>query len=184
MYIGHNQWVSDHIFIGIQSWNGLLKEGDMYPLMTALEQHCNDSVHGLHPLHFRILKLREDKNTDGTAKHDDEYENYCQYLKQKQDEMTECNQIQSSSGEERERYKNIQYNQERNSFIKSLDTVERLQKMKEIDIEWKQRPKFWDIIERRFSEMNRSSMLESFPLCFLLKAPISNSPWFIPVHQC
>ena len=154
--------------------------------MVALEHHCNESVRGLHPFPFRILKLCKDKNPDSkcfrAARNDDEYANYCKYLKQTQDEMTKCNK--TSNREDNKRYKNMRYNQERQSFIKSLDTVARLQKMKEIDIEWKQRPKFWDMIERRFSEMNRLSMLESFPLCFILKAPISNSPWLIPVHQC
>ena len=156
-----------------------------------LHKHC--SGYEQHALHFLTLQNDEcdprgyrfhEQPTDQrtwflNAAEDDSYASYVHFLKGEADEH-----FKNVSHQQRLDIREKQYLQEYNDFVSVLESIEELKCDTDIDIEWAETPAFWQLIDDRFCAMHRLNMLEQFPLCFVLRAPISTEPWHIPVHDC
>eukprot|EP01084_Bolivina_argentea_P085647 154815_1 len=188
-------WQNEYRFVGIQSWHGFCRKthdyNDVKTLTHLLNEYCSEYRAEKHPLHF--LTLKEDNSNIGykfrkrqydehiwfmKANIYDTYANYVRFLKEKEAEI--CSYLNYSQNVETEKQK---YINDYNKFLDMVTVIKLIKQMNDIEINWCNRPKLWNIIESRFIAMNRLKMLEEFPLCFILQAPRTTQPWFIPIHH-
>ena len=186
------QWNLDHVFIGIQSWDGFLGDEDIKTVLDLVEEHCSEYEE--RPPHFLALQRNEnsecgysfhsqrlyDHSWVQRAHPDDEYANYCRFLIMEEDQ-----EFEGMTEENRLKKRDHTYHADWNHFLGEIKVIEKMKFDQDIEIEWEMVPSFWTlIIEQRFIDMDRMQMIEEFPLCFVMEAPITIKPWHIPVHQC